>query len=340
MKGYIATLITFFIVLAGYAQPVITYEDQSMNPGDFNETVFTSYADPGAGGENQVWDFSGQKILNDHHATIMAADTTPFRKDFPKANMAIKEHGNYFYFDVQPAHSSYQGYVKNENLVIKYDKGARKMRYPFQYGDQYTGDFTGKTVVSTIYGQYRVEGDGYGTLKLPGGKILNNVLRVKSTEDFVEQACNAVHARTEKYIWYHSDYRYPVYVMFYRKEAYTNREEPKVYRYGIMNKSLKNSQQATAIAKRGKKHSHRLMPNPFMEETQIHYTLKAPAHVRLEVFDMKGNQVQVLKDGKESAGSYQLSFKPAQSGIKPGSYLLKVVLGNQVNLEKLVYASE
>lgn len=340
MKKAIYTILCLLPMAVAHAQPVINYEDHSMHPGDYNETVFTQYKTPGKGGEGRVWDFSGQKLINDHHAEVMLAEETPFNGDFPEANMAIKEHGNYFYFDVQPASSSYHGFVKNDNLVIKYDKGAEKMRYPFHYNDQYSGDFTAKTVVSNIYGNYRVHGDGYGTIKLPGGVVLHNVLRVKSTEDFVESACNAVHAHTEKYMWYHPDYRYPVYVMFYRKETYLDRDKPKVYEYGILNKAVQKRQKVASAREQKVQHKYRVMPNPFKDETRISYTLNARVKVRIEVFDMKGNRITVLKDKKQTPGNYQVTFNPSRHDAKPGSYLVKIMLGKQVDLEKLIYVAE
>ena len=339
MKNAIV-IIFLCIASAVHAQPVITYADQSMHPGDYHKTVFTAYKAPGEGGAGQVWDFSGQKILNDHHAEILPAGETPFSEEFPQANMAIKEHGNYFFFDVQPASSSYHGYVKNNRLVIRYDKGAEKMRYPFHYEDSYTGDFTAKTPVSTIYGNYRIESDGYGTLKLPGGIVLQNVLRVKSTEDFVEEACNSVHAHTEKVSWYHPAYRYPVYVMFYRKEEYLNKEKPKIYRYGILSEAVQKRRKAAGMDKQEPRHSYKVLPNPFVEEVRIQYELRAKAAVQIEVFNMQGRRVTMLQDKDQPKGSYTIRFIPERYTIKPGNYLVKIMLGKQVNLEKLVYLSD
>jgi hypothetical protein len=63
-------------------------------------------------------------------------------------------------------------------------------------------------------------------------------------------------------------------------------------------------------------------PNPFNPETVIRFALPERSHVRLEVFDVTGRLVKVLKDGEEKAGYFAAAWdgtdftgRPVGSGI-------------------------
>lgn len=49
-------------------------------------------------------------------------------------------------------------------------------------------------------------------------------------------------------------------------------------------------------------------PNPFNPMTTIHYSLAAPANVKMEIFNMIGQRVELLVDRQQSSGSHQVSF--------------------------------
>ncbi|MBI3110041.1 MAG: T9SS type A sorting domain-containing protein, partial [Ignavibacteriales bacterium] len=49
-------------------------------------------------------------------------------------------------------------------------------------------------------------------------------------------------------------------------------------------------------------------PNPFNPMTTIQYSLAAPANVKMEIFNMIGQRVELLVDRQQSSGSHQVSF--------------------------------
>ena len=64
-------------------------------------------------------------------------------------------------------------------------------------------------------------------------------------------------------------------------------------------------------------------PNPFVESTTIQYQLKTTAQVTVAVYDAQGNQVKVLVDKRQSAGSYTESFNAR--GLASGIYFVKII---------------
>jgi flagellar hook assembly protein FlgD len=72
----------------------------------------------------------------------------------------------------------------------------------------------------------------------------------------------------------------------------------------------------------------RVRPNPFNPTTTIAFSLRAPGHVRVEVFDLRGRLVRVLRDSETAAGRIELDWHGDDTrGSKVGSgvYLVRIV---------------
>jgi hypothetical protein len=65
-------------------------------------------------------------------------------------------------------------------------------------------------------------------------------------------------------------------------------------------------------------------PNPFSTTTQIEYTLPESGKVRLSVVDLLGQEIAVLVNQTQSAGSYTVQYSAA--GMAPGVYIYKITV--------------
>ncbi len=71
----------------------------------------------------------------------------------------------------------------------------------------------------------------------------------------------------------------------------------------------------------------RAVPNPFHEETRIHFTLPRPGPVRLGMYDASGRKVAVVLDGHREAGEHTVVWRGTDvSGrrVSAGTYLARV----------------
>ena len=76
-------------------------------------------------------------------------------------------------------------------------------------------------------------------------------------------------------------------------------------------------------------------PNPFNPTTTIKFGLVKEMVVELKIYDILGEEVATLIDGKlMKAGSYDVNFKA--SNLASGAYFYRLKAGNQVTSKKMV----
>lgn len=68
---------------------------------------------------------------------------------------------------------------------------------------------------------------------------------------------------------------------------------------------------------------HQNFPNPFNPSTVIRYSLPAASQVRIEVFNLLGQQVAVLVNERKTAGQHRINFNAGN--LSSGLYLYRIV---------------
>lgn len=77
-------------------------------------------------------------------------------------------------------------------------------------------------------------------------------------------------------------------------------------------------------------------PNPFNPATQIRYTLPRAEKVKLEVFNLIGQQVATLVDEYQEAGRHVVEFDARQARLASGVYLYRLQAGNTSMVKRLL----
>ena len=75
-------------------------------------------------------------------------------------------------------------------------------------------------------------------------------------------------------------------------------------------------------------------PNPFHPTTTIRYELPRAAHVTMAIFNMLGQQVSLLVNSEQSAGTHEVSFHGAH--LAGGTYILRMYSGSSSETMKLI----
>jgi hypothetical protein len=76
-------------------------------------------------------------------------------------------------------------------------------------------------------------------------------------------------------------------------------------------------------------------PNPFNPTTTIAFRIPIAAKVSLRVYNVLGEEVQVLVDEVVSAGEYTALFDA--SGLPSGIYFYRLIVGGYVDTKKMQY---
>lgn len=129
----------------------------------------------GEDGDSVVWNFSNMSVVDDEKELRIAADSTSF---------SIKEKGRYRYFKVI-GDSVFLTSYRTRLEEVSYTDGMIVMRVPLHYGDSIARPFLGRGKYCGKYditqeGTSVVKADARGSILLPGGLSLPNVLRVHS----------------------------------------------------------------------------------------------------------------------------------------------------------------
>ena len=75
-------------------------------------------------------------------------------------------------------------------------------------------------------------------------------------------------------------------------------------------------------------------PNPFSRETTVEYTLSQPSPVRIELFNMLGQLVQVFENGIRPVGTFSITIDG--SGLSRGIYLYRLDTGTSSQKRTMV----
>ncbi|MCW3124797.1 MAG: hypothetical protein JWO03_455 [Bacteroidetes bacterium] len=78
-------------------------------------------------------------------------------------------------------------------------------------------------------------------------------------------------------------------------------------------------------------------PNPFVENTQISYTLSADAKVSTEVYDITGRRVAILEtETAQTAGRHAINFNAKNYGLAAGVLIAKVSIDGKIYSSEMV----
>ena len=191
MKSFLLSTLAILFTVSLNAQPVI---NQNIIPtiGDRWDITFfepTNF-NPGSGGANQVWDFSGLDISNAIDLNFQALNPTDVlgHTNFPTADFAIYLFGfeNYQFYSINQDSIPLVGGVQVSNQEISFmtifTDPEDGLHLPVHYGDSYNyysyfEQYFGGSLLATNDRNGSVTADAYGTIITPSGTY-PNVLRL------------------------------------------------------------------------------------------------------------------------------------------------------------------
>jgi len=79
-----------------------------------------------------------------------------------------------------------------------------------------------------------------------------------------------------------------------------------------------------------------IFPNPFLQKTDIKYTIISPAHVKISISDELGQQICAVADNLLLPGEYDTYFDAAKWKTRPAVYFVIFQIDDRVIVKKIV----
>jgi len=83
-------------------------------------------------------------------------------------------------------------------------------------------------------------------------------------------------------------------------------------------------------------HLEQNFPNPFNPKTTIKYTIKESFYIKLSIFNLFGQELDVLVDGKQGEGRYEYVFNGEH--IPGGVYFIRLQINDKTEARKMILA--
>ena len=182
-------LLLFFLLLFApsqmSAQFFLRCASNSPREGDCIIKQQVKCRSPGPKGENVIWDFSEQDLVNENYKLKYI---TP--KTLSDSIVGIEHRTMYYYQSITDS-LLLLGY-ENPTTWIRYREPETLLIFPFSYGHSFTDYFDGmgnycNRLGIHIQGKSIVTADATGGMILPDGDTLRNVLRIYTIKKVVEK---------------------------------------------------------------------------------------------------------------------------------------------------------
>lgn len=326
---YSILIMLVFAFVNAVAQPILKSEVHALKVNIDNPMSYCEYMQPGSAGTNVTWDFSVLKFQKSFNGFLKNATVSAYHNDFPESDTELKEFDSRFYFKVKPNSVEQYGYSSdNGKSQIRYDVPFVKMKFPFTFGDNFSGTFSGGSYFSgtknaDISGSYTVEADAYGTLILPGNTVYNNTLRVKTLKSYTTYHRNSSYETSiVTYRWYNSSHRYPLLVLTeYSVKSGNNTS---------VNYQAAYNNNAIDFEFPFAEESVRLFPVPSVSELSLEFNAIAAGNLEFTISDASG---RILRNFSRhiSEGGYQIIDLTGEiRGLDPASYFLIINSGDNL----------
>jgi len=340
--------LTLFIAVLSYsvfAQPIILSSDIATqyaigNSATIHEEDSPTTINIGSLGGGNNWNFTSLQAGTSTILTSVNPSSTPHIGEFPGADIALYTMG---LFSGEQAEiwaysklgtsldfmgsaivlTSYPSYL----VTIEDNPPSQGAVFPLSWNSHWAQTYS-ETIayngIPTILTNYSIDVtvDAYGTMTLPGG---TNFVALRSRYVQTDGLNTTV---TYNYISAEG-----ASVKLFASDS--NPPTTGVININGYSWNTAFSSDVEQISSLAEDYSLRQnYPNPFNPSTSIQYSIPHSSQVRIQVYDVLGNEVELLVNEYKPVGIYQVEFNA--SVLPSGVYMYQLQAGNFVETKKMV----
>ena len=289
------------------------------------------------GGPNQVWIEPTHSFGYHFQTDFQSPVGTPYDTAFPGATHCVFNTVNYGYLQLTNNELLQLGAASGSS-ILHYNPTSLIMPIPltyphspwtrvFQYSFQVIQGY-----IATVRDSSIITLDGWGSLTTQFGTF--QVLRTQERHWITERLNGVITANKKNvsYAWF--DQRGVTILSYTNNSDSTNFTTASIVEAEFNPTSI--NQESNFVP------DHIILdqnyPNPFNPNTVISYQLPVSGDVKLNVFDMLGNEIATLVDEYKPAGSYKVDFKSTvvSHQLASGVYFYKLKAGPFAETKKMI----
>ena len=376
MEFRFTAILLLSIPLTITAQIVQRYN--SPRSGDEIIKQQVEFKDPGREGENVIWDFGKLKSINnwysltysspdllDNSYYILGRDTIQANNDSVRYLIGT-EHSTMYYLQVKD-NSLYVLGHENVTTSLKYTPSLLSMAYPTNYNEPHQKEYQSKGLYSCripfeSQGEIKQTADAYGTMIIPSGDTLKNVMRVKTIQTIKETIYDVnnnintvLNMNVENYKWFSKGYRYPIFETIKTIPQDSTANEfltafffpPQEHFYldtdpdnlavldSLWNIDHKIPDVTDPTEEQPNANlSYNFYPNPVETTLTVEYYMEKPSSVTISLYSLEGRLIKTIVKPISSSGVY--SEQIDCSSLAKGTYIISIGTGYKVYSDKMI----
>lgn len=341
MKRITTLLCLLVLTLATWSQTTLNFKTHALLPGHENPMELCKYLDPGMAGLAVQWDFTNLEATKGFKGYLSTASLKGAGLSTTGTNVELIEFNSRFFFEVNEQGMKQTGFSsKDGKSIIEYHEAFQKAVFPFKFNDYHQSSFSGEykyngNHLGQISGVSEIEADGYGSLKLPGHVVYDNVLRIKSVKKYTNHLSNLdQEIEIITYRWYNNAHRFPLLVLTEYSTKNGDAEAIVRYQAAYNNKALTLSPEEHSSID---KFTFSTYPNPSNGVVKLDINSKVESSLELKAYDMGGNLVFEIPASEVVIGNNTVDISSYFSAIPRGNYHITVTIGNQKRTKTIAY---
>jgi hypothetical protein len=337
MKKLYFTILSVIVACGVSNAQTMTQANSAPAIGDVFSTrqCDSSIVTPGGNGAGQMWNYSTVLV---HPAvtnyTCVTPASTGSASAYPSANVAVQQAaGNNSFYDSNAGYLKYWGgniSVGGIGVVAAYTSPALYENFPYTLASLATSTVVGTLTVSgnngTFSGTCTTLGAGTGTIVLPGGNTLTNVLKVTISQAMTFTSIVTGSINQVRYDYYHASKKSPVFSIV---TASVN----SVLGSSTQTVVTVNSALVLGIKEASNEISNlSIYPNPASGSINLGFTNSNGDIATCEIINSLGQTIRTENLGNDKG---IINRNLNIENFSPGFYFVKISVGNSAKVQKI-----